>query len=275
MSENGSSIAVISRQAGAILQLLLEDFEVIPKTLLEEPAKVAFGATLAPWPNRLEDGKYDHEGKHYEFFDIDAMGNKNHGLLRNQLLDVKSHTEHELVLSHRFGKDAGYPFEVDLEIHYVLEEAALVVSAIAKNLGGTAPFGIGFHPYFLAGHNFTVNADFNQKILTNDRMLPIATQPIAGLHFDHTVEEMKTLDGCFSGASEVTLTRDDGSFVVRALENFPYFMLYRPQQPFFAAGEALAIEPMSVKANAFKDPAADIKLLSGETKTYRFEIRKK
>ena len=274
MSENGSSIAVISRRAGAILQLLLEDFEVIPKTLLEDPDKVAFGSTLAPWPNRLEDGQYSHEGKQYEFFDIDALGNKNHGLLRNQLLEVKSHTEHELVLSHRFGKDEGYPFAVDLEIHYLLEDSALVVTAIAKNLGTTAPFAIGFHPYFLAGNHFKVSADFKEKILTNDRMLPIRSEPIDGLHFDHTVEEMKSLDGCFSGASQVTLAREDGAFVVRALENFPFFMLYRPPAPLFAAGPALAIEPMSVKANAFRDPAADIKLLAGETKSYRFEIRK-
>lgn len=273
MSENGISIAVISAQAGAIVELLLDGVSVIPRFSLANPEDFIFGSVLAPWPNRLEDGKYRQAGIDYGFEALDAQNNKSHGLLLRENLEIRSHTESKLILGHLFGTDSGYPFQVDLEVKYELLEASLLVSAIATNLGPAAPFAIGFHPYLVTGDHCKISAAFTHAALTDDRMLPFAIEPIAGLELDQDSQQLRTLDACFHGASSVFVTGSSGSFEVKVLENLPYFMLYRPAKQFFEGGGAIAIEPMSAPANIFRTDPESVQLASGESKRFRFEIK--
>lgn len=273
MSENGTSIAVISRQAGAISELLLNGVSVIPEFALQNPRNYIFGSVLAPWPNRLQDGQYEHGQQRFRFSDLDDQNNKSHGLLLDEKLDIRSHTQAELTLGYRFGKDPGYPFPIDLEVRYQLLETSLLVSATATNTGPAAPFAIGFHPYLLTADTFRVSAAFTHVALNDERMLPNSIQAIAGLDLGPDSEELKTLDSCFYGAEVVEVSGPSGSFEVRALENLPYFMLYRPRPQFFDLGGAIAIEPMSAPANIFRTDPASVLLAAGESKRFRFEIR--
>lgn len=273
MSENGTSIAVISTRAGAISELLLNGVAVIPKFVLPNPEGSAFGSVLAPWPNRLEDGRYLQEGRNYSFENLDAQNNKNHGLLLRENLEIRSHTETELTLGFQFGTDANYPFEIDLEISYELLETSLLVTATASNNGPAAPFAIGFHPYLVTEEPFKLTAAFSSVVRNDERMLPRAIEPFAGLELDQDSLELTTLDNCFQGADSVRVEGSSGSYEVRALENLPYFMLYRPKQRFFAGGGAIAIEPMSAPANVFRSDPESVQLAIGETKRFRFEIR--
>ena len=273
MSENGTSIAVIALRSGAICQLLVNDFEIIPKFALEDSSKFVFGSLLAPWPNRLEDGSYSHQGKNFAFGDLDKDDNKNHGLLLERDLEVREHSESSLRLGYKFGSDASYPFEIDLEVCYHLESTGLVVTAVATNLGADAPFAIGFHPYFLTGDEFELSAEFSKEILANERLLPTGEQEITGLHLDESSPQLATLDTCFKGASEVEIRRPHGSFVVRTLESLPFFMLYRPQDQIFESGSALAIEPMSAAANVFQSDIESVILGANTAKSFSFEIK--
>ena len=273
MSENGTSIAVISPQASAISELLLNGVAVIPKFKLPSPRAVIFGSVLAPWPNRLADGEYQHAGFEYSFDNLDSQNNKSHGLLLDEQLQVRSHTETSLTLGYLFGSDPNYPFQIDLEISYELLETSLRVTATAKNSGPTAPFAIGFHPYLLTADSFKLTAAFSHVVRNDERMLPSSIEPIAGLELDQDAVELKTLDNCFYGADSVRVQSPSGSFEVRSLENLPYFMLYRPKQKFFDLGEAIAIEPMSAPANVFSTDPGSVQLAKGETKRFSFEIR--
>jgi aldose 1-epimerase len=273
VSENGTSIAVISGRAGAILELSLNDVVIMPKTVLPNARDFSYGTVLAPWPNRLEDGKYVHRGIEYQFGDLDALHNKNHGLLGKEDLEVRFHSDTELRLGHLFGSDPGYPFQVDLEISYQLLESSLLVTAIATNHGPQAPFAIGFHPYLLTGETFSLSAPFTQTVLTNERMLPWSTKAMNCLEINQDSKQLPTLDACFSGAAAVKVLRPIGNFEVRVLENLPYFMLYRPPRRFFEQGESLAIEPMSAAANAFRNDPDLVQLAAGEVKRFSFDFR--
>lgn len=274
MTENATSMASIDLTSASLTQLFLKDFAIIPKFQLADPHQFVFGSVLAPWPNRLEDGRYHHAGEDFEFGDLDGENNKNHGLLLDRQFELRAKLQSEVALGYRFGVDSGYPFEVDLEIRYQLMSDALMVEAIATNHGAVAPFAIGFHPYFLTGSQFKIEAGFTHRGLSNERMLPVAIEPIPGLQLNQDSPDLETLDHCFMGADEVRVLRPDGEFVVRALENLPYFMLYRPREAFFQEGSAIAIEPMSAPANVFRNEIESVLLGSGEQKRFAFEIRK-
>jgi aldose 1-epimerase len=252
---------------------LLNGLSVIPQFSLPNPADFVFGCVLAPWPNRLEDGAYQHEGKDFSFDQLDAQQNKNHGLLLSENFEIRAQTQSELVLGYRFGRHESYPFNIDLEISYQLLDHSLQVCATAKNTGPVAPFAIGFHPYVLTAESFKLSAGFSQIGLNDERMLPAGIEPIAGLELDQNSVELETLDNCFFGSDSVQVTAPNGSFEIRSLENLPYFMLYRPKQRFFESGGAIAIEPMSAPANVFRTDPGSVQLATGQTKQFRFEIR--
>ena len=274
MTENDSSMAVINPTSAALVELFLNELPVIPKFAGENQQKFVFGSTLAPWPNRLEDGRFSMGSRIFEFDELDAQNNKNHGLVLNTEFEVVDQKADSVTLTHTFGAENGYPFRVELEITYELLANGLKVIATAKNHGDLAPFAIGFHPYFLTGKTFEVSAAFTHRGVSNERMLPVAVDPIPGLHLDQDSEDLDTLDHCFMGASEVVVTRPEGSFVIRALENLPYFMLYRPKDQIFVEGSALAIEPMSAPANIFRNDIESVLLAPGESKSYSYEIRR-
>ncbi len=274
MSENGTSIAVISPQGGAIRQLSINDFEIVPAFSLDSARKYVYGNTLAPWPNRLQDATFEFRGEQFCFDDLDAQNNKNHGLLLSEVFEVREHSRERLVLGYRFGHHAGYPFEIDLQVSFVLTESALEVEAKATNHGNAAPFAIGFHPYFLTGQEFELNANVTGRSVQNERMLPIGVDAIDSLTLTQHSEELGSLDHCFVGGNQVMLTRPEGAVVVEALENLPYFMMYRPSDALASAGPLIAIEPQSSMANVFRDDIESVVLERAETKNYRFAIRK-
>ncbi len=274
MSENGTSIAVISPLGGAICQLLINDFEIVPEFSLADPLKYIYGHTLAPWPNRLQNASYEFAGESYSFSDLDAQNNKNHGLLLNEVFEVRSHMTDQLVLGYRFGEHDGYPFAIDLEITFALTESALEVDARVTNHGDLAPFAIGFHPYLLTGNEFELTSDVIGRSVQNERMLPIGVDSIGSLKLTQLSAELSSLDHCFVGGSRVTISRPDGAVAVEALENLPYFMMYRPSDQLAGAGPVIAVEPQSSMANVFRDDIESVLLEPGQTKHYRFAIRK-
>lgn len=273
MTENGTSIAVISPRGGAICKLLFNDFELVPDFLAADPLDYVYGHTLAPWPNRLEDASYEFRGTSYQFEDHDAQHNKNHGLLLTEDFEIREHLKDRLTLGYRFGEHPGYPFEIDLEIQYALTDKGFEVAATAMNLGNDAPFAIGFHPYFLTRDHFRLQAKFSSKSIQNERMLPVGTEVIAGLDLDQDSKELADLDHLFEGANRVSIAREDGALVVEAIENLPFFMAYRPKDQ-VASEPVLAIEPQSAKANVFSTDIESVVIPSGEQKTYSFQIRR-
>ena len=272
--EKNLSIAEFGVFGGQISHLVLGGVEVIPKFSGEDARARVFGYTLAPWPNRLQDGKYQVDGIDYQIPKLDSQNNANHGLLLDEKMEVLSHDSDSLKLFYSFGKDAHYPFAIDLEIEFSLEENALVTRATATNNSlNAAPFAIGFHPYFLMGSKFTVSAGFTHRVVTDDRMLPVSAKKVSRLDLNQDSPELATLDDCYYGSNEVLVTNSSGAFEIRGLENINYFMIYRPPAQVFAQGSALAIEPMSHLTNVFATDMASAQILPGESKSYSYEIR--
>ena len=108
-----------------------------------EPALSARGQVLVPWPNRIQDGRYEWDGATHQL-PLNEPPYAIHGLVRAVEWDVAADAAFEHVLE----PSAGYPFTLQLRVEYALGDDGLSVRLIAENAGDcAAPFGAGFHPY--------------------------------------------------------------------------------------------------------------------------------
>ena len=114
----------------------------------------AAGQLLAPWPNRVDHGRYEFGGASYQL-DLSEPKNSNaiHGLTRWAAWEPVRQEAGRVLLTHRPHGYSGYPFSVEVNAEYRLTAAGgLQVTVSATNRGrGPAPYGTGQHPYFTAG----------------------------------------------------------------------------------------------------------------------------
>ena len=261
-------MASISTTGGMLLDLKLGGSRIISSANISNPLAIYMGTVLAPWPNRLRDGRYELNRTSYQFENLDAQQNLNHGLVGDREFEVVEQGESFVSLGYEFGSDAGYPFRVDLTVRYELAENDLLVTALAMNNEHQAtPFAIGFHPYFLVGEAFELIGDFSHHVLTDERMLPSRAEPVNGLRYTGG-----PMDDCYLGSDSVLLKTADTSVEIRLGENMTHFMFYRPGPDI--GDSMLAIEPMSSAANIFADDIESVLLRPGELKRFSFSIRK-
>lgn len=274
VDENKTSMAVFSPLGGQILELSLNGRQIIGGYAGQDTMAQIFGYTMAPWPNRLADGAYRFRDQFFQVEKLDEDNNANHGLVLKQQMEVISHSADSLTLLYSFGEDKCYPFALDLEIKFSLQKDSLLVTSVARNNAGhSIPFALGFHPYFTLGDKFDISADFSHRIETDKRKLPIGESQIGGIHFDQDSQELASLDDCFYGASEVIINTNGFECSIKSLDNFRYFMLYRPNTKVFDRFSAVAIEPMSHQTNVFNTDIASTEIAAGDEKVFSYEIR--
>jgi len=274
VSEKNSSMAVFGTVGGQIQELCLNGHQIIGGYAGLDARAQVFGYTMAPWPNRLDGGRYEFRGQKYQADNLDSDNNANHGLLLASAMEVVSHKKDALTLLYSFGEDPAYPFGLDLEIHFELQEEALVVTSTAtNNAGHPIPFALGFHPYFALGDKFEIKANFTHKIEADSRMIPIGETAITGLSINQDSPELATLDDCYYGADQVTVATNEFEYAVNLLENFDYFMLYRPKTKVFEGSSAMAIEPMSHLTDVFNSDIKSTEIAAGDKKVFSYEIR--
>jgi aldose 1-epimerase len=115
-------------------------------------------AVMAPFANRIKDARYRFDGKDYDLTP-GVEGDKResrHGFLRDQeftleRLDADDAGAHAVFVNRsiRPGVNPGYPFAIDVSVHYILNADGLEVVASMRNVGEqAAPCFFGWHPYF-------------------------------------------------------------------------------------------------------------------------------
>jgi len=115
-------------------------------------------AVMAPFANRIKDARYRFDDRVYDLapgIEGDKRESR-HGFLRDQeftleRLDADDAGAHAVFVNRsiRPGVHAGYPFAIDVSVHYILSASGLEVVASMRNVGEeTAPCFFGWHPYF-------------------------------------------------------------------------------------------------------------------------------
>ena len=143
------------------------------------------GQILAPWPNRIQDGSYEFEGRTFQLaLDEPERRNAIHGLVRWAHWTVVEREADRAALEHRLYPSPGYPFTLDLRAEYSLDDEGLTVRVQATNAGPDAcPYGVGAHPYISAGNGLVDELELSvpaRTALVSDRALDPRRQEVGG-----------------------------------------------------------------------------------------------
>ena len=136
-------------EVGATLRrYAVDDTPVIDGFGPEEWSHSGRGQVLAPWPNRLADGRYEFNGVRAQAaLDEPERRNAIHGLVRWLPWTLQTRHQNQLSLRLQLHPSPGYPFSLLLELEYHVGRDGLTVTTTAQSLDeGPVPFGLGLPP---------------------------------------------------------------------------------------------------------------------------------
>jgi aldose 1-epimerase len=251
----------------------------------DEPIASGRGQVLIPWPNRLEDGSYEFDGRTHQLpLTEPERGNAIHGLVRWERWALREREPHRVLLEHRLEPQPGYPFSLALEIEYELSESGLAVRTTATNNGPDAcPYGAGQHPYVRIGtatvDSVILLAPARTVLRLDERGLPVGREPVEGTEHDFSRPRAigaTKLDHAFTelergsdGRARVEL-RDPRSRAGLTLwldESYRYLQLFTGDPLPDVSRRSLAVEPMTCPPNAFRSGEDLIRLEPGASVT--------
>ncbi len=266
----GGGYRAVVTEGGASLRLL--EHEGRPLVLgwdEQEQSTSGRGQLLAPWPNRIRDGRYTFDGRDLQLpLTEPARGNASHGLVRWASWSLEEHTEHSVSLLLRVMSQPGYPWTLDLHALYDLSADGLTVTVTATNLSGSpAPYALGAHPYLTTGHGpvdaWELTLPCDTRLVVDDRMIPTGREPLEDTDLDFRVARPirgTSLDTAFtgltrpgSGPAEVVVRdpRSGDGTLLWLDHQHRWLQLFTGDELPAHAREALAVEPMTAPPNAF------------------------
>ncbi len=157
----GDYSATVTELGAGLREFRYRDRPVIAEYGPDELPPGASGQLLAPWPNRIDGGRYAFEDASYQLdLSEPARGNAIHGLTRWAGWRPAAQAADAVQLRHVLYGRPGYPFCLDLTAEYrVSASEGLQVSVTASNAGSrVAPYGTGAHPYLAAGTRWSTTA---------------------------------------------------------------------------------------------------------------------
>jgi aldose 1-epimerase len=148
--EAGDYRATVVELGAGLRELLFRGEPLIAAYEADELPPAGAGALLAPWPNRIEGGRYAFGGTEFQLALTEpARANAIHGLTRWTAWTPVTRGGDAVVLRSAPHGYQGYPFCVEIDAEYRLDAGAgLHVAVTARNRGTrAAPYGTGSHPY--------------------------------------------------------------------------------------------------------------------------------
>ncbi len=262
---------VVVAEVGATLRhYSVGDRVVVDGFEADEMSRGTRGQVLAPWPNRLGDGRYEFDGTSAQAaLDEPSRRNAIHGLVRWLPWQLVARAQNVVLMGSVLHPQPGYPWRLGLQVEYRLGRTGLSVTATATNEGETpAPFGIGFHPYVTVGtptiDTARLRIGARRRLVSDDRGLPTGVAAVSGTEFDFTTGRLigaTRLDTAF-----FELARDEAGVARVELDHpgvrrtsvwmdgqFPYVMVFSADTVEPRRRRAsIAIEPMSCPPDALR-----------------------
>jgi aldose 1-epimerase len=232
------------------------------------------GATLAPWPNRVVDGRYRFAATDHQLALTEpSRGHALHGLVVWLDFEPIHIAADALALAATVQPQAGYPWRLRIETSFALAADGLTQRVTATNLGPTpAPVGLGPHPYLRAGSDplddWTLELPADRVLDVDSRLAPVSLvhveshahrfdfrrpRRIGAVEIDHAYTGLAR--GA-DGIATVRLTAGDGNGVQIDWDTACGWVQIHtadlpggPRTPGHRCG--LAVEPMTCAPDAF------------------------
>jgi aldose 1-epimerase len=284
--------AVLVEVGGVLRDYTVGDVQVLDGFTVEEMSPASAGQILAPWPNRIRDGKYEFEGQSYQLALTEAARhNAIHGLTNWARWTLVEQAPDSVTLEFDLPAQVGYPWWLRLRSRWsVSAEGLRCDQEVVNNSATNAPWGYSVHPYLqltgVAVDDILLHVPAATRIVADARLLPIGSNKIAGSEYDYSEPRRigaQILDTTFGdidhdadGITEVTIA-DPGSaakVVVWADEKFKYWQVFTGDT---LHGErfrrSVAIEPMTCPPDSFRTGRDLIVLAPGESWSASWGIR--
>jgi len=258
----------------------------------DERATDGRGQVLAPWPNRIAEGRYRYGGRRCQAPLNEVRGRTAiHGLVRWLDWSLVARAEASVSLGCAIRPQPGYEWRVELEVTYDLDERGLTVRLQAVNTGHErAPFGAGFHPYLTLGRapidglELIVPATHYLDLSDPDRLPPAlavdserdftAPRRIGKTRLDTAYSELIRGDDRHAVA-RVSDPESGRSAELWVSPAYPYLMVYTAD----AVGHpdrrraGIAVEPMTCPPNALRSGSGLIELAPGASWSGSWGVR--
>ncbi len=241
---------------------------------------------LSPFPCRIRDGKYEFEGKQYQFRKLFKDGNAIHGLLAGKSFTVLeediSEVSAALSMEYYYDKeDGGYPFNYACGVRYILHPDSLleVVTTVTNLDDRVIPIADGWHPYFQLGGRiddwhvrFHASAivEFDQRLIPTGKLLQYNI-------FDNPRMLGDTfLDNCFILKQELVSPACELFNPANGLRvsfypdaSYPYLQIYTPP-----TRQSIAVENLSGAPDCFNNKMGLTLLQPGHSQifTTRYKV---
>ncbi|NJD27730.1 MAG: hypothetical protein FIA92_05480 [Chloroflexi bacterium] len=283
---HGDQRAVAVELGAALRAYDLAGVPILAGFAEDEPIRGGRGAVLLPWPNRIEDGRYEFAGESHQLaIDDVADGNAIHGLVRWVPWSPVAHESTAVSLRTTVFPRPGYPFTLAARVRYQLADDGLTVTTAVRNVGRqAAPVGLGHHPYVaLPGRRVddsTLQVPASSWFPTGRRRLPEPATDISDGPFDFRVA--RAVGPTVLNGTYFDLERDaDGRAWVRVDETvlwqdaaYPFVLVFSGEDLPDSSEHrrSLAVEPMTCPPNAFRSGIGLTVLRPGETLRARWGI---
>ncbi|WP_414685094.1 MULTISPECIES: aldose 1-epimerase family protein [unclassified Microbacterium] len=258
--------AAIASVGATLRSLTFAGRDLVVPFAADEVRPAYRGATLAPWPNRIVDGRYTFGGLELRLpLTEPERGHALHGLIDWTEFDDRVVSDDRVVLAGVIEPRTGYPFRVEVEVEYRLDAHGLTQTVTGHNLGtDAAPWGVGPHPYLVAGggrvDDWTLTLPASSVLtVTQDRLSPVAVEPVSE-HPEWDFRAPRVLGDVFVDHAFTGLTRTDGVAEVRleTAAGTGVAMRFDEHCPWVQVHTAddsdrigLAVEPMTCPPDAF------------------------
>lgn len=294
---SGRYVAVVTAVGATLRSLTVDGRDLVVPFAAGTVRPLYRGALVAPWPNRIADGRYTFAGvSHQAAINEVDRGHALHGLVHWVRWDAVDVAVDRLELSHDLVPQDGYPFPLRLTATYVLDEDGLHATLVATNTGPTdVPYGCCPHPYLVADtgplDTWELTAPVGRRLEVDSRLVPTGLVPVATVDNDFRTPAVigtREIDHCFTGVAFSGADAAEGTATVRVVDPAggtgvemrwgtwaPWLQIHtadRPEPENNRVG--LAVEPMNCPPDAFNRPAAEVPVLAaGATHTASWTIR--
>lgn len=270
----GDYEAVIASVGASLRSLTYEGRDLTVPFDADEVRPSYRGATLAPWPNRIVDGKFTFDGVERQVALTEpARHHALHGLAGWLDFEAIDKSPSHVTLAAVITPQTGYPWRIVVTTTFSLDADGLTQTVTATNESpDAAPWGTGPHPYLVAGaghvDDWTLELPADEVLaVTPDRLSPIGLRPVDAddaERFDfRAARRIGTVE---IDHAYTALTRDaDGFATVRLMDaggrgvemtwdaECPWVQIHTSDKGIGKPGHrtGLAVEPMTCAPDAF------------------------
>lgn len=276
------SARIYPNLGGSMQQLIVNNVKIIDGISNDQKGLDDYAATykssvLFPFPNRIEDGSYHYLDTKYQLtVNEPSVNNAIHGVVYNKAFEISSIESKEdvsktVLTYYSNGSTAGFPFLFELKLTYAISATgSLKLKFDILNKGDKPfPYGLGWHPYFLADSLKDCTLSFPSRYfyICNKRSLPVNTSS------SELSESFKIGDSSFDDAYSLNSPEcrfQTNSYSLALAFDYPedtYLQVYTPPQR-----KSIALEPMTCIANSFNNQIGLKELLPGKSDSWTIHM---